>query len=186
MYLSPGNVLYRLIWHSTVVANETLLEYLLSKGADLNGLDDFNNIPLGLCSSWEAIEILIKYGADISRANLLHDVTDISDDRECIERMGLVLEKGVDINACALYPGHAELGSEVYNYGMNLTGNEGTALHWAVRGFKIRPEVNRVPWVKWLLERGADKDIQDNTGLKPIDYASDQEMINLLSNEDCS
>jgi hypothetical protein len=100
--------------------------------------------------------------------------------------MKLVLGKGIDINARALYPGHAEPGSQVYNYGMKLTGNEGTALHWAVRGFKTRPEVNRVPRVKWLLERGADKDIQDNTGLKPIDYASDQEMINLLSNEDCS
>jgi hypothetical protein len=162
--------------------HNTLLWYLLSKGADPNVLNDFDLLPLDLYRSSTAIGILIDHGADISRAKLLHDATAISDDRECIEQMEFVLGRGVDINARATYPGDAGPGSRGYRNGIENTGNEGTALHWAVRGFRTRPEVNKLPRVKWLLERGADRDIRDNIGLKPIDYASDPDMINLLSN----
>ena len=124
--------------------NETLLEYLLSKGADLNSLNDFNNIPLGLYSNQEAIEILIKYSIDISYINLLYNTIDILDNKEYIERIGLIFEKGIDINTCTLYPGYTKPGSEVYNYSMNLMGNKGTALYQVVHGFKIRLKVNRV------------------------------------------
>jgi ankyrin repeat protein len=162
--------------------NTTLLRYLLLKGADPDVLDDFDLLPLDFCDSDAAVEILIDHGADISRAKLLHNATDISDDKRCIARMKLILGKGVAIDARATYPGHAEPGSRAYNSGMRRTRNEGTALHWAVRGSSAHPGVNRLSRVRWLLERRADKDIPDNTGLKPIDYASDQEMIDLLSN----
>ena len=139
--------------------NETLLKYLLSKGVNPNSLDDFNNIPLRLYSNQEAIEILIKYSTDISYTNLLYDITNILDNKEYIKRIGLVLKKGVDINAYTLYLGYTEPGSKVYNYSMDLIGNKGTALYQVVRRFKIRPKVNRVLQVKQLLERGVDKDI---------------------------
>ena len=166
----PALIRYRL-----VAENETLLKYLLSKGADPNTLDDFDRVPLELCDSCATIGTLIDYGVDISRAKLLHHATGIVDDKVCIERMEFLLGRGVDINARAVYPGDAEPGSRAYKDGIRQTGNEGTALHWAVRGFLLGGrEVNLLPRVKWLLEKGADRDIKDNKGLKPIDYASDQ------------
>lgn len=154
---------------------------MLSKGANPNGLDDFERVPLEFCESCTSIGILLDYGADISRGNLLHEATGIPDDKVCITQMEFVLRRGVDINARAVYPGEAKLGTRQYNAGMRRTGNEGTALHWAVRGFKIRPEVNLFPRVKWLVERGADREIKDNNRLRPVDYASDQATIDLLS-----
>ena len=38
----------------------------------------------------------------------------------------------------AVYSGAVEPGSRLYKDGMRLTGNEGTALHWAVRGFMLK------------------------------------------------
>jgi ankyrin repeat protein len=157
--------------YSSVTGKTTLLKYLLSKGANPNGLDDFEHTPLELCDSCAAIGVLIDHGADISRASLLHDAISISEDEVCIERMEFLLAKGVDINARAVYYlGDAEPGSRAYSYGMRRTGNEGTALHWAVCGQR---EVKSLPRVKWLLEKGADRDVKDNDELKPIDYAFD-------------
>ena len=146
-------------------------------------LDDLDNLALERCDSEASIGILLDYGADIRHAKLLHWATGISDDEECIKQMEFVLGKGVDINARATYPGDCPPGSRVYAEGMRRTGNEGTALHWAVRGFVTRREVNRLARIKWLLEKGADKDIRDNKGRKAIDYTSDQEIINLLSKQ---
>ncbi|KIM99200.1 hypothetical protein OIDMADRAFT_56360 [Oidiodendron maius Zn] len=169
---------------SLVAGDDTqtpLLRYLLSKGADPDTLDDLDNLALELCDSDASIGILLDYGADTTHAKLLHWAVGISDDEKCIKQMEFVLGRGVDINARATYPGNCPPGSRVYAEGMRRTGNEGTALHWAVRGWYCAREVNRLARVKWLLEKGADKDILDNQGLKAIDYTSDQEIINLLS-----
>jgi len=165
-----------------VTEKGALLTYLLLKGADPNGLDEFDHVPLQRCDSCAAIGILIDHGADISRGNLLHKATGIPDEEIYICRMEFLLKNGGDIDARAVYSGTVEPGSRLYKDGIRLTGNEGTALHWAARGFMLGGrEVDLLPRVKWLLEKGADTDIQDNNGRKPVDYASDQAMIDLFS-----
>jgi hypothetical protein len=106
-----------------------LLWYLLLKRADSNVLDDFDLFLLNFCDSDTAVEIFINYGADISQAKLLYKAISILDDKRCIAQIELVLGKGVAIDACAMYPGHAEPGSHVYNSGIRRIYNKGTALH---------------------------------------------------------
>jgi len=163
-----------------VTVNGPLLKYLLLKGADPNGLDRLKRVPLEFCRSCTSIGTLLDHGADISRSNLLHEVACISDDEACMTQMEFVLRRGADINAQAVYLGEAKPGTRAYNAGVRRTGDGGTALHWAVRGFKTRREVNLFPRIKWLVEQGADREIRDNDGLRPVDYASDQATINLL------
>jgi hypothetical protein len=167
-----------------------LLKYLLLKGADPNGLDHWEHAPLELCDDDDAIIALIDHGANVANGKPLHNAAVIVNDSDCIARMKLLVEHGVDINTRASYPGDTEPdpeapGRDAHSEGMRRTGSEGTALHWAVRGWNWnlrKANVNLLPRVKWLLENGADKAIKDNDGLTPLDYATDPEMVALLSN----
>ena len=134
-----------------------------------------------MCQSCTSIGTLLDYGADISRGNLLHEATSISDNTECITQMEYILERGADINARAVYSGTYKPGTHQYKDGMRQTRTEGTALRWAIRGSKGRREVDLHPRIKWLVERGADTEVEDNMGLRPVDYTSDQAMIDLLN-----
>lgn len=78
--------------------NETLVKYLLSKGVDPNGKDDFGWFPFLVCGSLAIVALLIDYGADLKHSNFLHQTTGIVDDVACIAQMDLLLNRGVDIN----------------------------------------------------------------------------------------
>ena len=174
---------HELTHYSVWIDNETLLKYLLSKGANPNSLDESDLLPLDLCSSTSTMKLLIDHGADVSRVNLLHHAISWPNNTYSEDTLEFLLKVGVDINACAVYTGDAPPGSRVYAHGLRMTGNGGTALHWIVRGFvlKGRPSVDRVVRAKWLLDKGARVDIKDNSGLTPLDYATDQSMIGLLN-----
>ncbi|KAE8445212.1 hypothetical protein EG329_013584 [Mollisiaceae sp. DMI_Dod_QoI] len=163
------------------IGNETVLQYLLSKGADPNGLDDFDSVPLNSCGRKSTIKLLISYGADVSRAPMLHHDICCPNHSFTEEHCEFLLSVGVDINARAKYPGDAPPGSKVFRDAASSLLNGGTALHFAVRkyGSKGR-DTNYLPRAKWLLEHGAKLDIKDDRGLTPLDYATDQAMIDLL------
>jgi ankyrin repeat protein len=173
------------IFCSAWIENETMLRYLLSKGADPNGLDEDDSLPLELCTGLPIIKLLIDSGADVSRVNILQESMTTPNDFYSEEILDFLLEVGVDINARAVYTGEfsTEPDSRLYAQHMQMTGNGGTALHWVVRGWGLRghPKVDLVARAKWLLDRGARVDIKDDNGLIPLDYAVDPLMIDLLN-----
>ncbi|KUJ10673.1 ankyrin [Mollisia scopiformis] len=170
----PGIVQY--------LENEKVLEYLLSNGADPNGLDDYHNVPLNICDTESTIKLLVDYGTDLSLAPLLHDFVCFPNHTYSEESCEFLLSVGVDINAPAVYAGHAPPGSKLYQDAAGRLVDGGTALHFLVRGFgrKGRPDVDPIPRMKWLLEHGANVDIKDDCGLTPLDYATEPAMIELL------
>jgi len=92
-----------------------------------------------LSDNSDAIMALINHGANAATGKALHNAAVIVSDDECMERMKLLVEHGVDINTRAAYPADTPPdpeapGHDAYSRGMRLTGSEGTALHWAVRG----------------------------------------------------
>lgn len=160
--------------------NETVLEYLLSKGADPNGLDDYDFVPLTTCESRSAIKILINYGADVSKAPMLQQAICFPDHSFTEEECEFLLSIGVDINARAKFPVDAPPRSKIAKDLTRGLLDGGTALHFVIRGSRGW-DTDRLPRAKWLLDHGAKVDIKDNCGLTPLEYAStDQSMIDLL------
>lgn len=171
----------KLTTDSDWIGNETVLEYLLSKGADPNGLNESDSVPLNSCDSESTIKLLIDYGADVSRAQMLHHFICCPDHNFTEESCEFLLSVGVDINARAKYPGDAPPGSRVYRDAVRKLLDGGTALHFVVRGFGSRGwNTDPLPRAKWLLEHGAKMDIKDDCGLTPLEYTTNQAMIDLL------
>lgn len=79
---------------------ESVLRYLISKGADPNGVDENGYLPLERAHTRTGIATL---GAELSQANLLHDALQIPWENRCIEPMEVLLNVWVDINARALH-----------------------------------------------------------------------------------
>lgn len=170
-----------LIKSSRVNQNETLLRYLLSKGADPNAKDSFGRLPLESCGSVAIVASLLDYGADLKHSNFLHQTTGIVDDDACRAQMELLLNRGVDINDRAENLDNTEPGTLEHQRSMLRMAQAGTALHWAVRGWKLgRRNVDVLPRVKWLLQNGADTEIKDDDGLRPIDYATSKPIRDIL------
>jgi hypothetical protein len=122
------------------------------------------------------MKILIDNGADLSRENLLHRALQLRDDQNWKGRMKFLIEViGVDINAPAVYgaEGRIRPGSRSYPKWLSAKGHAGMALHWAVSEFNNHRKQDMVPKVKQLLEYGADVDLRDDQGLRPVDYAKD-------------
>lgn len=160
-----------------------MLKYLLTKGANPNGLDEFEYHPLYQSQNEAQISLLLEFGADPKQGSLFHKVISFRSIEDCLQRCEFLLKKGIDINLPAMYPGIGEPGTRRYKRGMRFTGNEGTALHWAVRGFytSMYEEVDKLPRVRWLLEHGADPEIKDNVGKRAVDYTDDPVLIALLN-----
>lgn len=158
------------------------MEYLLSNGADPNGLNSFDSVPLHVCDTESTIKLLVDYGADLSLAPILHDFVCFPNHTYSEESCEFLLSVGVDINAPAIYAGHHPPGSKLHDDAARGLLDGGTALHFLVRGYGRvgRPEVDPIPRMKWLLGHGAKMDIKDNCGLTPLDYATEPAMIELL------
>lgn len=166
--------------------NVPILEYLLSKWADPNSFDAYGITVLGKTNNDVSLKLLVDNGADISREILLHKAVWYGriEDENWRERMEFLVDVlGVDINAPAVFSGEGRVQptSRNYPWWMKPKGKRGTALHWAVRGFGSRRARRDLrPKVKWLLEKGADANVLDDEGLRPVDYAEDQDMRDLF------
>ncbi|KAF4636010.1 hypothetical protein G7Y89_g2069 [Cudoniella acicularis] len=171
----------RILYDHRIITNIPLLEYLLTKGADPNNVTSSGTTPLNKCSSCAATEVFMYYGANANHANLLHKQVWERADEDFIKGMEFVLENmGIDINARFV---HCPCPHPCSNYlhKRASTDQGGTALHFAVRGYCLNSKICSLSRVKWLLDHDVDRDIRDDEGLKAVDYATNQEMSDLLA-----
>lgn len=115
--------------------------------------------------------MLFARGGDIGRNQLLHSAVfrDGPED-EVIELVGLLLDKGAAINEIDCQD-HPQSSGELRDFSL------GTPLHYAA-------EEGKQKLVSYLLERGADRLIQDSRGRTAIQAAqhrNQSEVVRILS-----
>jgi ankyrin repeat protein len=160
---------------STVVENEELTRFLLDKGADPNLVSSKGMYTLECAASLgtvSVVSLLLERGASLERTNSLHHaVCTRNSDERCFAMLEFLLRKGVDINTRS-WKVKQKVPSRTIG---------GTALMSAVKKQEANiAELDLVERVKWLLAHGADPDIVDAGGKKPIDYAIDERLIEVL------
>jgi ankyrin repeat protein len=123
-------------------------------------------------STVSVVSLLLERGARLEECNALHHaVCTRKSDQECFEMMEFLLRKGVDINGRSW-----KIKQEV-----PCRTTAGTVLMSAVKKQEAGiVELDMVDRVKWLLNHGADPNIADKGGKKPIEYAVDQRLIDVL------
>lgn len=126
--------------------NVAVLSFLLAKGADPNAgryLSRWSPITLAATrSSVEAIQLLIKFGAEIPGSNAVQYAAGYGQ----LDLLRCLVENGADVND-----------TPDYHHIPKLFDHLETALHSAVRSKNL--EV-----VSFLLDHGANPDLQDSDG----------------------
>ncbi|KAF4624095.1 hypothetical protein G7Y89_g14078 [Cudoniella acicularis] len=158
------------------VKNEGLMRFLLDQGADPNLTSSRGMKTLECAASSgtvSVVSLLLERGARLEECNSLHHaVCTRNTDDSCFEMMEFLLQKGVDINER----------SWITKQKVRCRTTADTALMSAVKKHEKKTmELDLVERAKWLLNHGADPDIADDAGKKPIDYAVDQRLIDVLN-----
>ncbi|KAL2681122.1 hypothetical protein Neosp_008726 [[Neocosmospora] mangrovei] len=154
-----------------------LTKWFLKNEADPNLISKDGHTPLDFAVTHQTpdvpsvIDLLLSSGALLAHSNALHNALITTHvDSDCIAMMGLLLEKGFDVNALSFT-----------NQPEFQTRNPSTALHWAVRKHSARRgRKNMLVRVRWLLDHGADVEVRDSKGKTPVEGASDEALIELL------
>jgi ankyrin repeat protein len=159
----------------TVVENEELTTLLLDHGADPNQVSSRGMYAIECAASLgtvSVVKLLLERGASLSKCNSLHHaVCTRNSDENCFTMMEFLLQKGVDINERS-WKVQQKIPSRTIG---------GTALMSAVKKQEAATEeMDMARRVKWLLAHGADPDIVDAGGKKPVDYAKEKELIEIL------
>ncbi|EAY22006.1 ankyrin repeat protein, putative [Trichomonas vaginalis G3] len=154
VYLDQTNDINRFFSHSPCFGIQSLCEYFLSHGADINAKDDLISgiTPLHIAADYnynEIAEYLISQGADINSQdsngwNPLH----YASMNNKIETAEFFITHCIDINA--------------------NDNNGDTALHWASNG--IRKEMTEL-----LILNGTDVNLKDNRGRTALFIAIENE-----------
>lgn len=126
---------------------EQITTFLLSKGADPNRHYSFEkDTLLGRAAGGQSLgilEALLRYGANVEGSQALRQAAE----QGRIENARRLLDAGADVN-------------EVFTrteYGPTREVRWGSALHFALRK-------RQVPFVKFLIEKGADLEARDGNG----------------------
>ncbi|KAI1074116.1 ankyrin [Whalleya microplaca] len=162
----------------TATISFPLTEWFLDHGADPNLISKDGHTPLDFAVTYSTpttpsiVDMLLSSGASLTYSNVLHNaLISIQSDTDCIGMMQFLLDRGVDINF-----------SSFTNQPGFQSWNPGTALHWAVKKHGgRRGKKNMLVRVKWLLDHGANAEMKDSEGKTPVERASDEALINLLS-----
>jgi ankyrin repeat protein len=157
------------------VENEELTKFLLDHGADPNLVSSRGMYAVECAVSLgniAVVKLLLERGASLSPSNSLHHaVCTRNSDETCVAMMDFLLQKGVDINERS-WKVRQRIPSRTLG---------GTALMSAVKKQEAATEeLDMVKRVKWLLAHGADANIVDAAGKKPIDYAKENRLIEVL------
>lgn len=155
-----------------------LTRWLLDHEADPNCISSDGHTPLDFCVTYETadtpaiIDLLLEHGAILSKSNALHNALITLDlDEYCIKIMALLLDKGFDVNRLSFID-QPELSQRT----------QSTALHWAVKKHCARRQrKNMLTRVAWLLDHGADVGVQDSNGKTPVQYATREDMTEILN-----
>ena len=146
------------IEYASWYANPRVIKALVEKGSDVNYVSRNNSSILqNVCSNGnlESIDYLIQKGANVNLANADGDFplqTVVA--RGNSEAVKLLAKKTKKINQKEKYLGN-------------------TALHQAAINGDIKS-------TQYLIEAGADPNITNNQGLKPVDYAAKYGYVNLV------
>ena len=148
---------------------ESLLQYLLSEGAPVNGLPTDPGSPLRWAPNTTIAKILLSHGATLKHTSALHAAAAKYDQADSIGLMNLYLDNGVDINEL-LFEGRPVTGRG------NSNKDFGTALHIAAReGSRLAARAGLpdggLERVKLLVERGADVSKPSKYGRTARDWA---------------
>ncbi len=133
-----------------------VIQMLLKHGADVNFKGKSGMTALDAALEWEHDHIavlLIKSGADVTADTLLRAAQERSAAWDNGELMQSILDRGVDVNSTS------DLGE--------------TALMAAV-------QKGLTDNVQWLLSRGADATLKDNSGKTAEDYTKDPKILETL------
>lgn len=170
------------------------VKYLVSVcKEDINCTDDFGGTPLHsvvTCKSKiknKTAEILLKLGADVNAVNktgrsALHNCVLLGN----VELAQMLINNGANANQkdivgrtplfYACHYKHNEVVEFLVNNGADVNSEDEvkmTPLMWAARSERL---------VFLLLRHGADKEHKDIYGLKAVDYADNDKVIELLEN----
>jgi len=162
--------------------NEEMLEYLLSKGADVNAYDDRAGTPLHIVTKWcpdvEALKILVDHGADVNTKNKweeipLHHAAKQTD----VEILAYLISQGADVHAknkqgetplhCAVEESSTEIVAFLVSQGADIsakTSSGDTLLHLATRNHTE----NGLEMVKYFVAQGCDVNARNNYGDTPL------------------
>jgi ankyrin repeat protein len=158
------------------------VQFLISKGADLNSVDEIGNTPLHLAAIYnhhQVVRLLISKGSEINAKNEdgrtpLHEASSCGSK----EAVGVLITQGANINAKNKYgdtPLHLGADSQFTDIVDLLVKrkakigiknkNGSTPLHCAV----IPPKNTHI--IKLLLDNGANIDAKDKEGKTPLHKA---------------
>jgi ankyrin repeat protein len=156
-----------LLCHAVCGGNIDAVKLLLERGAEVQRHSGKLLTLAVVMNRVDLLQLLIDHGADVERAGLLGRLDDA--ERPVAD---LLIARGKKVpdwmlpRACRPDVSTNELHrvTVLLNYGANIDdrGRYGlTALHYAARGGKL-------PLIKLLLERGAEADALDTSGLTPL------------------
>ncbi len=176
--------------------HEAMVEFLLSKGANVNAVDTDASTPLHLAAisgNFDIVQLLLKNGADVNAKAAAVDypgetplhATAFSGHTQIAE---LLLANGADIDAPSQFGytplyrsielGHQAMAEYLIKKGANMVArgpNGESMLH-------VIATTRHVTIAELLITGGADINAKDNSGFTPLDHAQggDPKMIETL------
>ncbi len=178
------------IFSAAAEGNKKLTKQLLKQGVDINDTNRLLQTPLFLAAKNEKFAItklLIKKGADINKADFTGTtplMTAVEHDN--LKMIKYFLKKGAAINAVDNKGWTAILLSKSLEASKLLVGYGGDIKHVANNGVSalmVAAEEGNLPLCRFLIEKGANPQASDKTGLKAVDYAkkrSHQDIVDYL------
>ncbi|GAB7366157.1 hypothetical protein MBLNU230_g7719t1 [Neophaeotheca triangularis] len=142
-----------------IARSEELTRWFLDHGADPNARCDWDLTPLSVAigeGSLSAIYLMIQYGGDTRKGQLLHFVSERSSPDQ-LALMDHLIASGASVNA-RMFETDKQSWLENHAFGM------GTSLHKAA-------EIGKVEVVKYLIGQGSDHCLLDSVGRTAFDLA---------------
>ncbi|OCK73027.1 ankyrin [Lepidopterella palustris CBS 459.81] len=143
--------------NSGILMSDKLTDWHLEHGADPNLHSGTRNTPLVLAAYWGSVHVvksLVSYGAKLEGTEaVIAAAASMNENPEPIKIMAYLLDSGVDIDRL-----------QCVDEAEATTFFTGTALHQAVE----KQDVERV---RFLLQRGANRNIKGFRGFTPIEAA---------------